>query len=36
MQYWIMALFLAVIVAIPLLWFAVGRKTYGTGDYRQP
>ncbi len=36
MQGWVALLFLGVIAAIPILWFVVGRKTYGTGDYRQP
>ncbi len=32
----LMVLFFGVIVAIPVLWFLVGIKTYGTGDYHQP
>ncbi len=32
----LMGLFFGVIVAIPVLWFLVGIKTYGTGDYHQP
>ena len=35
-NYLLMVLFFAVIVAIPTLWFLVGIKTYGTGDYHQP
>jgi len=35
-QYVLMAIFFGVIVAIPTLWFLVGIKTYGTGDYHQP
>jgi hypothetical protein len=36
MQGWMALVFLAVLVAIPVLWYVVGIKTYGTGDYRQP
>ena len=32
----LMVLFFGVIAAIPVLWFCVGIKTYGTGDYHQP
>lgn len=32
----LMVLFFGVIVVIPVLWFLVGIKTYGTGDYHQP
>ena len=35
-QWCMIVLFLAVLVAIPLLWYFVGRDTYGTGDYYQP
>jgi hypothetical protein len=35
-NYLLMVLFFAVIAAIPILWFLVGIKTYGTGDYHQP
>jgi len=35
-NYLLMALFFGVVVAIPVLWFLVGIKTYGTGDYHQP
>ncbi len=35
-QWLMMVLWLAVIVAIPVGWFLVGLKSYGTGDYHQP
>ncbi|GAC1309352.1 MAG: hypothetical protein NVS2B3_06830 [Vulcanimicrobiaceae bacterium] len=35
-QFGLMAVFFGVLVAIPTLWFLVGIKTYGTGDYHQP
>lgn len=35
-QFVLIAIFFGVIVAIPTLWYLVGIKTYGTGDYHQP
>ncbi len=35
-QWCMIVLFLLVLVGIPVLWFVVGRDTYGTGDYYQP
>jgi hypothetical protein len=31
-----MGIFFGVIVLIPILWFVLGIKSYGTGDYHQP
>ncbi|MGP6188478.1 MAG: hypothetical protein ACLPSH_00020 [Vulcanimicrobiaceae bacterium] len=30
------AFFLGTIAVIPIGWYFLGRKTYGTGDYNQP
>ena len=35
-QYVLMAIFFGVLAVIPILWYVVGIKTYGTGDYHQP
>ncbi|GAC1459197.1 MAG: hypothetical protein NVS3B17_04940 [Vulcanimicrobiaceae bacterium] len=35
-QFVLMAVFFGVLVAVPVLWYLVGIKTYGTGDYHQP
>jgi hypothetical protein len=35
-QWSLIVVFLAVIAAIPIAWYLVGRDTYGTGDYYQP
>jgi ABC-type Na+ efflux pump permease subunit len=35
-QYVLMAIFFGVIFALPVAWFALGIKSYGTGDYHQP
>jgi hypothetical protein len=35
-QYVLMGIFFGVIGAVPLAWFLLGLKTYGTGDYHQP
>jgi hypothetical protein len=32
----LMVVFFGVIAVIPIAWFLVGLKTYGTGDYHQP
>ena|GEM_PF-1969462 len=32
----LMVVFFGVIFAIPVLWYVLGIKTYGTGDYHQP
>jgi hypothetical protein len=31
-----MGVFFAVIGAVPIAWYFLGLKTYGTGDYHQP
>ncbi len=35
-QYVMMAIFFAVIAAVPIGMYLLGIKTYGTGDYHQP
>jgi nitrogen fixation protein FixH len=35
-NYVLMAIFFGVIVAVPVMWYLLGIKTYGTGDYHQP
>jgi len=35
-QFALMAVFFGVIAAIPIGWFLLGIKSYGTGDYHQP
>jgi hypothetical protein len=35
-DYLLMVVFFGVLAAIPTLWYLVGIKTYGTGDYHQP
>jgi biopolymer transport protein ExbB/TolQ len=35
-QYVLMAIFFGVIAAIPVMWYLLGIKSYGTGDYHQP
>jgi len=35
-DYLLMVVFFGIIGIIPTLWFLVGLKTYGTGDYHQP
>jgi ABC-type Na+ efflux pump permease subunit len=36
-SHWLlMVVFFGVLFAIPILWYVVGIKTYGTGDYWQP
>jgi hypothetical protein len=35
-QWGMLVVFAAVLVAVPVLWYLVGRDTYGTGDYYQP
>ena len=35
-QYVLMGIFFAVIAAVPVAWYLLGLKTYGTGDYHQP
>jgi hypothetical protein len=35
-QYVLMGVFFSVIAAVPIAWFLLGLKTYGTGDYHQP
>jgi hypothetical protein len=34
--YILMGVFFAVIGAVPIAWYLLGLKTYGTGDYHQP
>jgi hypothetical protein len=34
--YILMGVFFAVIAAVPIAWYFLGLKTYGTGDYHQP
>jgi hypothetical protein len=35
-QYILMAIFFGVIAIIPIGWYLLGIKSYGTGDYHQP
>ncbi len=35
-QYVLMGVFFAAIAVIPVAWYFLGVKTYGTGDYHQP
>ena len=35
-QFILMGVFFGVIAAIPIAWYLLGLKTYGTGDYHQP
>jgi hypothetical protein len=35
-QYVLMGIFFGVVVAIPVGWYLLGIKSYGTGDYYQP
>jgi hypothetical protein len=35
-QFALMVVFFGVIAAIPIGWFLLGIKSYGTGDYHQP
>jgi len=35
-NYLLMALFFGVIVSIPVGWYLLGIKSYGTGFYHQP
>jgi hypothetical protein len=35
-QFVMMGIFFGVIALIPILWFVLGIKSYGTGDYHQP
>jgi hypothetical protein len=35
-QYVLMIVFFGVIAFVPIGWFLLGLKSYGTGDYHQP
>jgi hypothetical protein len=35
-QFTLMAIFFGVLVAVPVGWYLLGIKSYGTGDYHQP
>jgi len=35
-QFVMMGIFFGVIALIPILWYVLGIKSYGTGDYHQP
>ncbi len=32
----LMGVFFGVLGAVPVMWYLLGIKTYGTGDYHQP